>query len=307
MSMSEFYGAIDIAEALRTLHRALDLGVTLLDTADVYGPHVNEMLIGRAIIGRRDEVILATKFGQVRSDDGAWHGVNGRPEYVRKSCDASLRRLGSDHIDLYYQHRVDKTVPIEETIGAMAQLVDAGKVRFIGLSEASVSTIRRAHAVHPVTALQTEYSLWARQPETEILPTVRQLGIGFVAYSPLGRGFLTGRFRSIDDFADERDVRRTSPRFMGDNLRHNVQRLRTLERIAVEKGVTVAQLSLAWVLHGGDDIVPIPGAKRRRHLEDNVAAVDVELDDDEMRKIDEAMPVGVARGERYPDMSLIDD
>jgi aryl-alcohol dehydrogenase-like predicted oxidoreductase len=307
MGMSEFYGATDEAEATATIHRALELGVTLLDTADIYGPFTNERLVGRAIAGRRDGVVLAAKFGNVRREDGSWVGVNGRPEYVRAACEASLARLGVDHIDLYYQHRVDKSVPIEETVGAMAALVDEGKVRYLGLSEASPETIRRAHAVHPITALQTEYSLWAREPEKHILPAVRELGIGYVAYSPLGRGFLTGSFGSPEELAaDETDFRRTHPRFQGDNFRHNREMVERLELIAGEKGVKPAQLALTWVLHQGQDIVPIPGTKRRLYLEENVAAAGIELSPDDLRRIDEAAPRGATAGERYADMSHID-
>ena len=306
MGMSEFYGATDDDEAIATIHRALELGVTLLDTADAYGPFTNERLVGRAVADRRDQVVLATKFGNQRRDDGAWVGINGRPEYVHAACEASLRRLAVDHIDLYYQHRVDKTVPIEETVGAMAELVAEGKVRFLGLSEASPATIRRAHAVHPISALQTEYSLWARQPEAEILPTVRALGIGFVAYSPLGRGFLAGRFRSAGDLGDETDFRHRQPRLQGENLEHNLALLRRVEQLAAEKGVTPGQLALAWVLHRGDDVVPIPGTKRRRYLEENVAAAAIDLSADDVRRLDEAVPAGAAAGERYTDMSTID-
>jgi aryl-alcohol dehydrogenase-like predicted oxidoreductase len=307
MGMSEFYGATDEAEAMATIHRALELGVTLLDTSDIYGPFTNERLVGRAIAGRRDEVVLATKFGNVRREDGSWVGVNGRPEYVRAACEASLERLGVDHIDLYYQHRVDKTVPIEETVGAMAELVKEGKVRYLGLSEASPETIRRAHAVHPISALQTEYSLWARDSEERILPTVRELGIGYVAYSPLGRGFLTGTFGTPEALAaDETDFRRTHPRFQGENFRHNRELVERLERIAKEKGVKPAQLALAWVLHQGQDIVPIPGTKRRSYLEENVAAAGLDLSEDDLRRIDEAVPRGATAGDRYADMSNID-
>jgi aryl-alcohol dehydrogenase-like predicted oxidoreductase len=307
MGMSEFYGATDEAEAMATIHRALELGVTLLDTSDIYGPFTNERLVGRAIAGRRDEVVLATKFGNVRREDGSWVGVNGRPEYVRAACEASLERLGVHHIDLYYQHRVDKTVPIEETVGAMAELVKEGKVRYLGLSEASPETIRRAHAVHPISALQTEYSLWARDSEERILPTVRELGIGYVAYSPLGRGFLTGTFGTPEALAaDETDFRRTHPRFQGENFRHNRELVERLERIAKEKGVKPAQLALAWVLHQGQDIVPIPGTKRRSYLEENVAAAGLDLSEDDLRRIDEAVPRGATAGDRYADMSNID-
>jgi len=306
MGMSEFYGATDEDEAVATIHRALELGVTLIDTADIYGPFTNERLVGRAIAGRRDAVVLATKFGNVRREDGSWVGIDGRPEYVHSACDASLKRLGVEHIDLYYQHRVDKKVPIEETVGAMAELVQAGKVRHIGLSEASPETIRRAHAVHPITALQTEYSLWSRDPEERLLPTVRELGIGFVAYAPIGRGFLSGRFRSPDDVGDEGDFRSRHPRFQGDNFRRNRELLERLEALAAEKGVTPAQLALAWVLHQGDDIVPIPGTKHRTYLQENVAAVEIELSEEDLARIDEAAPRGVTAGDRYADMSNID-
>ena len=306
MGMSEFYGPSDETEAIATIHRALDLGVTLLDTADIYGPFTNERLVGRALAGRRGEVVLATKFGNERRADGSWVGVNGRPEYVRAACEASLERLGVETIDLYYQHRVDKTVPIEETVGAMAALVGEGKVRYLGLSEASPATIRRAHAVHPISALQTEYSLWARDPEKEILPTVRELGIGFVAYSPLGRGFLAGRFRGPDDLRDEGDFRSRHPRFQDDNLARNLKLLQGLEEIAAGKGVTAAQLALAWVLHRGLDVVPIPGTKRRRYLEENVAAAALELSDDERERRDHALPPGATAGQRYADMKSID-
>ena len=306
MGMSEFYGAIDEDEAVATIHRALELGVTLIDTADIYGPFTNERLVGRAIAGRRDKVVLATKFGNVRREDGSWVGIDGRPAYVHSACDASLKRLGVEYIDLYYQHRVDKKVPIEETVGAMAELVGAGKVRHLGLSEASPETIRRAHAVHPITALQTEYSLWSRDPEERLLPTVRELGIGFVAYAPIGRGFLSGRFRSPDDVGDEGDFRSRHPRFQGDNFRRNRELLERLEALAAEKGVTPAQLALAWVLHQGDDIVPIPGTKRRTYLQENVAAVEIELSQEDLARIDEAAPRGVTAGDRYADMSNID-
>jgi len=305
MGMSEFYGPADEDEAVATIHRALELGIFFLDTADRYGPFTNERLVGRAIQGRRDEVVVATKFGNVRGQDGARLGVNGRPEYVRTACEASLERLGVDHIDLYYQHRVDKTVPIEETVGAMAELVEQGKVRHLGLSEASTETIRRAHAVHPITALQTEYSLWTRDPEDAILPTVRELGIGFVAYSPLGRGFLSGAITTPDDLAED-DFRRMNPRFQGENFRRNLQLVDRVREIAAEKDVEPSQLALAWLLHQADDIVPIPGTKRRDYPEQNAAAADVELTDDDLARIDEAAPVGGAAGERYPDMSTID-
>jgi aryl-alcohol dehydrogenase-like predicted oxidoreductase len=304
MGMSEFYGASNESEAIATIHRALDLGVNFLDTADMYGPFTNEKLVGKAINDRRDQVVLATKFGNMRGEDGAFLGVNGAPDYVRKSCDASLQRLGVDVIDLYYQHRVDTKTPIEDTIGAMAELVQAGKVRHLGMSEAAPATIRRAHAVHPITALQTEYSLWSRDPEDEILPTVRELGIGFVAYSPLGRGFLTGRFKSLDDL-DLSDYRRNSPRFKGENFRKNLDVVERIEELAKEKGVTASQLALAWVLHRGDDIVPIPGTKHVKYLEENIGAASVNLTDEDLRRIDEVAPKGVAAGERYPDMSHV--
>jgi aryl-alcohol dehydrogenase-like predicted oxidoreductase len=304
MGMSEFYGTADEGEAIATIHRAIDLGVTFLDTADMYGPFTNERLVGRAIADRRDGVVLATKFGNERKEDGSFLGVNGRPEYVHKACDASLERLGVDYIDLYYQHRVDNNTPIEETVGAMKELVEAGKVRHLGLSEAAPQTIRRAHAVHPITALQTEYSLWERTPEDAILPTVRELGIGFVPYSPLGRGFLSGQIKSIDDLADD-DFRRRGPRFQGENFQKNLDLVENVEQIASEKGVTASQLALAWVLAQGEDIVPIPGTKRVKYLEENVGAVDVELTDDDLRRLDEAFPKGVAAGDRYPDMSTV--
>ena len=306
MGMSEFYGATDVAEAVATIHRALELGVTLLDTADMYGPFTNERLVGGAVAGRREQVVLATKFGNERRPDGSWVGINGRPEYVRAACEASLERLGVDVIDLYYQHRVDRSVPIEETVGAMAELVRAGKVRFLGLSEARPETIRRAHAVHPISALQTEFSLWSRDVEARILPTVRELGIGFVAYSPLGRGFLAGRFRTEEDVRGARDYRSRHPRFQGDNFRSNRGILERLEGIAAAKGVTPAQLALAWVLHQGPDVVPIPGTKRVGYLEENVAAVDVELTADDLRRLDSAAPVGLTAGDRYADMSTVD-
>jgi len=307
MGMSEFYGPGDDAESVATIHRALELGITFFDTADMYGPFKNERLLGRALAGRRGHVVVATKFGNQRREDGSWVGINGRPEYVHEACEASLRRLGLDHIDLYYQHRVDRSVPIEETVGAMAELVAEGKVRYLGLSEAAPETIRRAHAVHPISALQTEYSLWARQPEERILPTVRELGIGFVAYSPLGRGFLTGRFRSAQELpADETDFRRRQPRFQADNLVRNLAVLELLESIATEKGITTGQLALAWLLHQGQDVVPIPGTKRRLFLEENAAAADVALSAEELARIDAAAPPGCTAGERYADMSNVD-
>jgi len=304
MGMSEFYGAADEGEAIATIRRALDLGVTFLDTADMYGPFTNERLVGRAIAGRRDEVVLATKFGNERRPDGTFVGINGRPEYVHAACDASLERLGVDRIDLYYQHRVDLDTPIEETVGAMKELVEAGKVRHLGLSEAAPETIRRAAAVHPIAALQSEYSLWSRDPEDGILDTVRELGIGFVAYSPLGRGFLTGQIKTLDDLADG-DFRRRGPRFQGDNLQRNLDLVAKVEEIAGEKGVTPGQLAIAWVLAQGDDIVPIPGTKRVKYLEQNAAAVDVELGEDDLQRIEAAFPKGATAGDRYPDMSTV--
>jgi aryl-alcohol dehydrogenase-like predicted oxidoreductase len=305
MGMSEFYGSSDEDEAIATIVRALDLGVTFLDTADMYGPFTNEKLVGRAIAGRRDEVVLATKFGNQRGEDGSFLGINGKPDYVRAACDASLQRLGVEHIDLYYQHRVDKSVPIEETVGAMAELVEQGKVRYLGLSEASPVTIRRAHAVHPISALQTEYSLWTRDPEEAVLPTVRELGIGFVAYSPLGRGFLSGAITKPEDLA-EGDFRRNNPRFQGANFDKNLELVERVREIAAERDVTPGQMALAWLLHQGEDIVPIPGTKRREYLEENAAASEISLSADELERIDEAAPAGVTAGDRYPDMSSID-
>ena len=304
MGMSEFYGSHDDAQSIATIHRALDLGCNFLDTADMYGPFTNEKLVGRAIRDRRDEVVLATKFGNMRGDDGAFLGISGKADYVRKACDESLQRLGVDHIDLYYQHRVDRTTPIEETIGAMADLVRAGKVRHLGMSEAAPQTIRRAHAVHPITALQTEYSLWSRDPEDEILPTVRELGIGFVAYSPIGRGFLSGRFKTIDDL-EPTDYRRQSPRFQGENFDRNLDVVRRIEEIARSKGVTPAQLAIAWVMSQGHDIVPIPGSRSIGHLEENIDAADIELTPEELARIDEVAPKGIAVGDRYPSMAAV--
>jgi aryl-alcohol dehydrogenase-like predicted oxidoreductase len=304
MGMSEFYGSHDDAQSIATIHRALDLGCNFLDTADMYGPFTNEKLLGRAIRDRRDEVVLATKFGNMRGEDGAFLGISGKADYVRKACDASLQRLGVDHIDLYYQHRVDRTTPIEETIGAMSDLVRAGKVRHLGMSEAAPQTIRRAHAVHPITALQTEYSLWSRDPEDEILPTVRELGIGFVAYSPIGRGFLSGRFKTIDDL-EPTDYRRQSPRFQGENFERNLDVVRRIEEVARSKGVTPAQLAIAWVLSQGDDIIPIPGSKSIGHLEENIAAVEIELTPSDLARIDEVAPKGAAAGDRYPSMAAV--
>ena len=305
MGMSEFYGPGDEQESLAVIGRALDLGVTLLDTADMYGPFTNEQLVGRAVAGRRDEVVLATKFGNERRPDGSWVRINGTPEYVRSACDASLQRLGVDTIDLYYQHRVDRTVPIEETVGAMAELVEAGKVRALGLSEASATTIRRAHAVHPIAALQTEYSLWERTPEQDVLPTTRELGIAFVPYSPLGRGFLTGRFQTPDDLP-EGDFRRGNPRFQGENFTRNLQLVDRVRELADAKGCTPGQLALAWLLAQGEDVVPIPGTTRRSRLEENVGALDVVLSPEDLRRLDELTPVGAAAGDRYPDMGTID-
>lgn len=303
MGMSEFYGTSDEKESISTIHRALEIGINFLDTADMYGPFKNEILVGKAISGKRDQIILATKFGIQRGQEPAKRKINGRPEYVRSACDASLKRLGVDHVDLYYQHRVDPDVPIEETVGAMAELVKAGKVRFLGLSEAAPQTIKRAYSVHPITALQTEYSLWSRDPEDEILDTVRELGIGFVAYSPLGRGFLSGKVKSVNDL-EENDFRRYSPRFQGENFRKNLELVDKVEEIANNKGVTPAQLALAWVLSKGDDIIPIPGTKHVKYLEENVKAAEVNLTDDELAEIENIMPVGAASGLRYPESSM---
>jgi aryl-alcohol dehydrogenase-like predicted oxidoreductase len=299
MGMSQSYGPADEAEAIATIHRALALGVSFLDTADMYGPFTNERLVGRAIAGRREQVVLATKFGNERREDGSWIGINGRPEYVRRCCDASLERLGVDHIDLYYQHRVDTSVAVEETWGAMAELVDAGKVRFLGISEAAPATIRRAHATHPMSAVQTEYSLFSRDPEKEVLATCRELGIGFVPYSPLGRGVLSGAVTSTVQFGAG-DFRATTPRFQGENLARNLALVAALRDVAVRKGCTVGQLALAWVLAQGDDIVPIPGTKRQRYLEENVAALAVDLTPQDLAAIEAIAPPGAAAGDRYP-------
>jgi len=304
MGMSEFYGPANDADSIKVIHRAIELGVTFLDTADMYGPFTNEVLVGRALKGHRDEVTLATKFGNVRGEHGEFQGISGDPDYVRRACDASLLRLGVDYIDLYYQHRVDTKVPIEETVGAMAELVAAGKVRYLGLSEASAATIRRAHATHPISALQSEYSLWTRDPETEVLPTLRELGIGFVAYSPLGRGFLTGAIKSIDDL-DENDTRRRHPRFAGENFAKNLELVATVHELAERVGHTPAQVALAWLFAQGEDVVAIPGTRSLERLSENANSIDVVLAPEELALIDQVFPIGVTAGDRYPDMSTV--
>jgi len=303
MGMSEFYGSSSEEESIATIHHALDSGVTFLDTADMYGVGKNEELVGRAIRDRRGEVFLATKFGNVRGPAGEFLGVKGDPEYVRSACEASLRRLGVEVIDLYYQHRVDPSVPIEDTVGAMARLKEEGKIRFLGLSEAAPRTIRRAHSVHPITAVQTELSLWSRDAEAEVIPTVRELGIGYVAYSPLGRGFLTGQIKTPNDFAED-DFRKFHPRFQGDNFEKNIQLVHEVEKLAEEKGCSTAQLALAWVLAQGDDIVPIPGTKHRKYLDENIGALDVKLTDEDLQRLDQILPPGAAAGLRYHERGM---
>jgi len=303
MGMSEFYGEADEAESIETIHKAFDLGINFFDTADMYGPYKNEKLVGKALKGIRDNVILATKFGIVRGENPHSRSINGKPEYVKAACDGSLKRLGVDYIDLYYQHRIDKETPVEETVGAMSDLIKAGKVKFIGISEASSETIKRANKEHQLTALQTEYSLWTRDPEENILTTVRESGIGFVAYSPLGRGFLTGRFHSPDDF-DDKDFRKYNPRFQGENFEKNAKLVDKVKELAKERKVTPSQMALAWVINRGDDIVPIPGTTKIKHIEENIKAVDIELTEDEMNQLEKIFPKGVASGMRYPEQGM---